>query len=378
MAPSDSAEIPSVLFPFLADTNLRFPARPRLVKDVRLYQMPRGLGVQIRGLNAPVLVRGRGAEYAVAFLQSRLDGEHAVGDIFADCPSENKELVAKCLILLFQRELLADGDMDIRESDLSASATDSIQERFFDRFINITSFHRCGANAELQLRNSQVVAITEGLFGGLVGCALQLAGCKVNAIITMGEESGPHSAILTERASLDGIVPCKREFLIPRLSSLASQFPGTDLVICATRWASRALLLALNEFSINHKLAVLFSNETPEAFQIGPIVTDGLDGCYACMIARENSIDPLAVEEELFQQSLAELPAEVPRGESFPVALHAASIVVQEAVKYLTRISSDTLAGACITVPLLSSEPRRNRFLVVPRCLVCGAPEREY
>jgi hypothetical protein len=44
----------------LEDRNLRFPARPRFIPDLSIFSMPDGLGIQIRGAEMPVLLRGGG------------------------------------------------------------------------------------------------------------------------------------------------------------------------------------------------------------------------------------------------------------------------------------------------------------------------------
>src|SRR5580692_8140352 len=65
----ETAEIKNVRAT-LADGNFRFPQRPKLPDDTLVYVMPDGLGVQVRGVVEPIIIRGRQASEAIQFIAS--------------------------------------------------------------------------------------------------------------------------------------------------------------------------------------------------------------------------------------------------------------------------------------------------------------------
>ena len=94
-----------------ADPNLRFPARPRLIDDLRVFQMPDGLGLQLHFGDAPVVLRGQLSECCFPFLREYLNGTHDIDQLAAAMPSELPvSSVARTLWLLHSKGLLVDGE----------------------------------------------------------------------------------------------------------------------------------------------------------------------------------------------------------------------------------------------------------------------------
>ena len=102
------AEAIHTLRAMLEDRNLRFPARPRLLPDIDVFPMPDGLGIQFRGAQAPVILRGAHAEATLAFLLPALDGTRTLDDLVGRCPPEVAQVtLLKTLALLHTKGLLS-------------------------------------------------------------------------------------------------------------------------------------------------------------------------------------------------------------------------------------------------------------------------------
>src|SRR5262245_3299143 len=103
----DTAQVHALLW-MLKDHNLRFPERPRIIEDLRTFHMPDGLGVQFRGLEMPVIVRGLHAGAALGYLLPALDGTRTLEDLLAGCPeSLPAGVMLQTVSLLHTKGLLA-------------------------------------------------------------------------------------------------------------------------------------------------------------------------------------------------------------------------------------------------------------------------------
>src|SRR5271168_4287799 len=116
----DSQQLKDALSPLL-DRNLRFPTRPKIVSDLHFFDMPDGLGVQIRGLEKPVILRGELAEDIIAWLLDSLDGTRDREEIIKRRPPNcSMESAVEALLLVFRKGLIHEAEEQIIRTETKA------------------------------------------------------------------------------------------------------------------------------------------------------------------------------------------------------------------------------------------------------------------
>src|SRR6516164_5423037 len=100
----------------LQDPHLRFPACPAFVEDLDVFEMPDGLGIQFRGAESPVILRGRSVVPVLQYLRERLDGNTEVESLLRSRPPEiSPALLLRSLLLLQAKGLLVSG-LSVRDA----------------------------------------------------------------------------------------------------------------------------------------------------------------------------------------------------------------------------------------------------------------------
>src|SRR6202034_1547051 len=108
----------------LADPNFRFPQRPKLPDDVFVYVMPDGLGVQVRGVVEPTIVRGKQASGAIQFIASISAQGLSLPEILKSAPTTVREsAILRAFIILHSRGLIVDAATDGSGPDSSPADT---------------------------------------------------------------------------------------------------------------------------------------------------------------------------------------------------------------------------------------------------------------
>ena len=320
--------------------------------------------MQIRGLNVPVYLGGEQSNSSVAFLQEYLDGARTLPEIFEKCPEESREIVGKTIALLFMKGLLANGPevgpdaiKDCRRSLANGEST------YLDRFVGLTGLHRSGIEAANQLGSSSVLVVSDGLAGGICAALLEESGVQnVTSMIYSVKKQTAHQSVSGREPHFD---------IISEITANLDR-NSFELVIAIFTCAPQSLCIELNRLCYDNNTPILFGNAVAEGMDIGPLVVPPNDGCYECLVNRERSINPVAVETELFERHTAATGSEPPFSLNLSTSSFLASSLAMEAVKFLSKISSDLLLKAMIRIPNWSIESRRNRFISVPRCETCG------
>ncbi len=88
----------------LKDPNLRFPSQPALAKDLDIFDMPDGLGIQIRGGATNLVVRGRLAKSLMPWLLEALKKTTSLETIRKTRPAGSTESEIDELLLLLLRK----------------------------------------------------------------------------------------------------------------------------------------------------------------------------------------------------------------------------------------------------------------------------------
>src|ERR1700733_14665054 len=106
----------------LADPNFRFPQRPKLPDDAFVYVMPDGLGVQVRGVVEPTIIRGKQASEAIRFISSISAQGLSLPEILKAAPATIREsAILRAFVILHSRGLIVDAATDGSVLDSSAA-----------------------------------------------------------------------------------------------------------------------------------------------------------------------------------------------------------------------------------------------------------------
>jgi bacteriocin biosynthesis cyclodehydratase domain-containing protein len=366
----------------LADRNLRFPVYPRLVGDLSFFSMPDGLGIQVRGAEMPVLIRGRYANAALSFLRPLLDGKHTLDDLLQLCPATLERVtLLRTLLLLHGKGILAGPDRwpsDNAGDDGASRAHDEVMRRqllFWGRKIGVTRSAGSVPEVQRRLQTSRLVLIATGLFGAATYDLLVRCGSGPAAVLAWDEDEWsaaewargplpPRHFVHLPSTSVDEVV----QFLWPLAEN-------TDLLVVATRHASADLYRVINRICLDRGCPWLRANEDGWQVEIGPYVRPHRSACFRCLELRQASAQNFAIEEHLYQEHLARpRPAgeTLPAGEILPITTLGASLVVLEGIRIVTGLAAPTLLNAVLTVDPLSGSFQSNGILRVPRCPECG------
>lgn len=352
------------------------PVLPRLVPDIRVFDMPDGLGFQFHGVRVPVLVRGKLASAVLPWLLPLLDGKRSTQDIVESRPATvSGDDVVKVLLTLQTKGLLVDAQPQAPLVSALDARQDPALERqllFWGRNVGLTYANRSGAEAQHKLMTSRVVLVSDGMFGASVCDLLLRQGIGRIDVIEWSHQRLAQT-IFSERAVREAVtVQCAErsnpDDLAVRLEDLAQQ---ADLVVTALRSAPSVVFEAINRICISAERSWLRGHDDGAWIEVGPCVSPGSSGCYVCMRLRQVSVLEHAVEDELYQRHLLEhRESQGLVGESIVMATLGASLLCAEVMRVLTLLALPALQGTVVRVSF-DGRIERNTFKRVPRCPAC-------
>jgi bacteriocin biosynthesis cyclodehydratase domain-containing protein len=377
------SSIPSGLLGQLLDPNLRFPVHPRFVPDFDVFDMPDGLGIQFRGAETPVLLRGREIGPVVAYLRQVMDGSRSVGDLLRGAPvGVARASLVRALLVMHSKGVLTAAETAASRSiaaDVGPGDEQGHRELlFWGRQLSITRSAATPAEVVRRFAAARLVVVGAGMFGSVTVDLLRRSGAanvqmlcyqdepeiaRVPGDPAPGDSAGPNGGVRTSVGSSEEVLGLLRDYL-----------PNTDLLITATCDAPRALFRDINDLSMSTMVPWLRANSDGSAFDLGPLVLPHDSGCFTCLELRTQSAQDLAIEEELYQERLADRPASMGGpllGEAVWVSTLAAGVLVGEAFRFLTGIAPATLTDSVLRLLPVTGTFEHNSYLRVPRCPSC-------
>lgn len=372
--------IPADLRSRLTDPNLRFPRQPRLAPDLDVFTMPDGLGIQVRGGPAPVVLRGPAAEQVMAFLLPLLDGSHRVEELLGRHPADVAAAsVARTLVLLHSKGLLVEGDMPARahqpapdlRAPLESDETLRRQLLFWGRHLGISRSAGYANDIQHALETAHIAVVATGLFGTAVCDLLARTGCRHLRVVDWDDDGCVAASVA------DGIL--EKVHLRVRSTDevskvLSAWMPTSELVVTATRNGSAALFRAINMLSLEHRRPWLRGNFDGSDLEIGPYVSPYDSSCFRCLELREASAMDGAIEERLYQDRLAEerlAGGQPPVSEGLVGAALGASVVTAEVLRIVTHIAPPTLLDRVWRISPVAGAMESAHVRRVPRCPDC-------
>jgi bacteriocin biosynthesis cyclodehydratase domain-containing protein len=354
----------------LFDPNIHFPDRPLFIDDVDVFELPDGLGFFIPGGETPALLRGRFANAAIAYLRPLLDGAHTVEQLLVTSPPDLPvQALIRTLLVLHSKGLLT------HEGSAAGYRGDEVGRRqrlYWGRHLALTRSASCAGEVDHRLMNARILLVGTGLFGTAVADLLSRTG--VGRIDVVGwDDDG------TISLAVDGM-PGTSSLLLPTtdvdqaISAVDGLVEGVDLLMTATCDAPRGFLEEMNELALAARVLWLIGNSAGSAVDLGPLVVPYESACYTCLLLRQRSVEPMAVEREVYEEKKCGPRRAGDRdviGESVWASTQAASFLVGEAVRVLSGIAPPTLTDSVLRMLPVSGILERNQVLRVPRCPTC-------
>jgi bacteriocin biosynthesis cyclodehydratase domain-containing protein len=356
-----------------SDPDLHFPKRPCLIPDLTTFPMPDGLGIQFRGSETPVVLRGRDAEKACRYLLAQLDGTRTVEEVERHRPEElSATTLLKTLFLLHAKGLLSDEPFH----GGSITLPDSVLQRqllFWGRRGPACGIPVTGDLVQRRIETSVVTLIGSGVFGSAVFDLLARSGVQKITVMDCGADGfllETVSSGLVKPSEAIRLQPLTEVSLAEKLARLPVQ---PDLVITATRNGAATVTRAINRCCLLRNWKWLRGNEDDAGFDVGPLVLPHESACSTCLEMREASASDAAIEQHLYQEHLAESgnAQGAFRGEAIVPATLAASWLVMEAIRVLSGAAVPTLVNRVLRIDPWSGSFRMHEALRVPRCLDC-------
>lgn len=359
-----------VLQPF-QDRNLRFPTNPQLVPDLHFFDMPDGLGLQIRGGEQTIVLRGPLVELVVPWVLESVDGTKTVEELIASRPKTiSAQEAAQGLLIAFKRGLIQKA-----EGAKSASSSDDPfadkQKTFFARNIGSTRSNANSEEAQARVASKRVLLLGNGLLGALTLEALIRSGCRNVVLFDWGVDEFLSSAFPAKEFEAVQETKSLNQSLELASKELRQAVPTVDLVVTATRNAPQSLFEFINQLCIENQRKWLRGNDTTDGVEVGPFVEPFYSACFTCMIARQACSLEQAIEEELYQDHISGEPVtDKLHGESIATSSAAAGHLSGEVIRVLTEIHKPTLDGTVLSIGV-NGNLSTHRFKRVPRCSDC-------
>lgn len=380
----DSSDDPgevNALLEMLRDENLRFPRRPRFPDDIEIFEMPDGLGFQFRAHEAPIILRGGDVSAVLAHLRPAFDGGADFDTILRDAPTGlSIQALLQTLALLHTKGLLVDAEAtgDGQPAPVDGGPPLARQLLFWGRHIGQSRNAASSAEIQHRLSSARLVIVASGLFGAATYDILSRSGCRDIWVLAWDDDG-----IVADLADAPGpparLEPVADLSLSAARSRLADWMPYADLTVTATRNAPHALDVAVNQIALDAGKPWLRGNINTTQVDIGPLVLPWESACIACLHRREASARDHAVEEQIYQEHLAQPRANEtgpPIGEAFASSSAAAGLLALEAVRTITRLTPPALIDTVMTLLPISGGVETNRFMRDMSCPECGQEGR--
>jgi bacteriocin biosynthesis cyclodehydratase domain-containing protein len=361
----------------LRDQNLESSSRPGFAPDLVLYTMPDGIGVQVRGGEYPLIIRGRHADAGLRFLASRLDGSRSLEAVVAEAPAGlPKTTLVHLLAMLENRGLLIRAD-DRRAHAVPLVVEDEALRRqllYWGRHLSRAAGFSSPSAIQDRIATARIILVGTGMVGIATYDLLARSGCADVRVLDWNDDG-----FFLDTLAAGPLRPRASAHLATTAGDQAANqmrlwAEDADLIVTATRDAPRTLFHRINRIALGKRLPWLHGNVNGSTAEVGPLVLPYDSGCYRCMELRRASVDPAAIEEHLYQEQLAveqSVAESVPIGESIWAATLVASLLAGEVIRVVSEISPSTLVNTVVQVRPVSGDLQANAFLRVPRCPEC-------
>ncbi len=356
---------------FFQDANVRFPAQPRLVEGISIYDAPTGLGVQFRGGPSLLVIKGRNSSLVFQHLRPYLNGEYEVDEILEAISAQvSLKDVTSVLKILHSNGLLRNGT----RTSISQTPYLADQITYYERLLGKTGFNDSGTHVVDTLAQTKVLILGSGYFCYHILEMLNRSGIKQVGLLAerLPEHFEEYFKSNDQHMQFDDLSQKSPEEVLELVSESIENY---QYVITGFDNGSQALLQSINRVALQANIPVLFANHEDLFFRIGPYVIPHRTACYECYLLRRNSYQDDAVYEHEYQEGLVlrgRISDEQIQGHDLPSCLMAASYLVSEFIKLISGYAHPTLINQIWEYNALSGQIITKNIIRVPNCPECS------
>lgn len=362
----------------IKDPNLRFPKTFALSADLDVFEMPDGLGFQMRGGATNLVVRGRLAVQLMPWLLEKLREKSTLESIVSERPANsNAGEIEELLLLLLRKGYLvaADGakSVDTAETSNAAGTADKTgaiiaagngnaanraknsvdvkQRLFWGRKLGFTRNNSSAEEVDRKLAEAKVILVADGLLGCCTFDVLARSGVNSIDVVDRLNDEDLKELVAIEREGHLLTSYTQAQTLDALAEIIETKAQTADLLLTVTRNAPLSFFKLMNSIALQTPIEWLRANETSVELEIGPLLVPYDTACYSCLELRVRSADDYPIEESLYMRHLESdqknetLPL---KGECLAFATAGGAQIAMEAIRAVTNISLPVTLGAVI------------------------------
>lgn len=354
------------------DKNVRFPKKPKLIKEIGVYDAPYGLGVQFRGGAKKLVIRGKEASKLFQALNKVMDGKNSLEDII-DVLDVDYDIndISSMLKILHAHNLLTAAEINAVNDPVNVN---DVQLNYYNRVKGYTGFHQTGQDIQQAIQCSKILLIgSENLIPAIL-TQLELIGFKSVGLCYSAQKSHvDYSQYFNQKFLINSDITNQHETDI--LNHLNLKIDDYQYVIMAFENPNRHFLTSLNDFCIAKNKPSIFFSLIENNFEIGPFVLPRGSACFTCSVLRKNSYNEDGLFENIYQDGLSEsnkLYDNQIIGIDLLATNIAAGVLVAEFSKIVASYSSPELLNTIIEYDALNGKFNHAEIIRVPGCPSCS------
>ncbi|WP_328540358.1 TOMM precursor leader peptide-binding protein [Streptomyces sp. NBC_00344] len=343
-------------------------SHPRIRRDVLYTETPSG--VVFHSAHGGFTLQGRSAYRFASLIVPHLNGASRVGEICAGLGDKQRAMVAELVGALYGRGFARDVQPG---SDGLDELTDEVARRFAPQIDYIDHYAGEAGSRFRRFRETRVAVLGDGPVAQW--CALSLVR-NGSAAVAFPAQAGddPFAAVLQE-ARLLGEAGCPVELvrLDPGDGDGWDGLAGYDVVLAT---GGHRTLLGLLEAGVPGGVRLLPAWEFASQAVIGPVMTSGAVGCWACAALRLGANGDPGAAADLWSGAILGEPGERSAGGAAgPVAAMVGNLLAYEVFRLLTGALSAETEGRIVIQDLDSLDVVTEPLMPHPRCPFCRDDE---
>ncbi|MGW8742434.1 TOMM precursor leader peptide-binding protein [Streptomyces sp. NPDC055794] len=377
--------MPSARFDAIAST------QPRIKRDVLFTETPDG--VLFHNSDGGFRLKAKAAYRFATLLVPHLNGAHTVADLCQDMNDRQKEMVGELVSTLydrgFARAVLSDREPG---SSIGSEPDKEVARRFSAQIAYIDHYADDAGRRFQKFRDARVIVIGEDSVARWCVLSLVRNGSAAVGVLPTLDRRGVDEAVLEARA--DGCPVDVHELSTSTLSSQPLDWSGLgnyDVVVITGGAEAPGRLLPLLRNGVPAGRLLLPAWSFGDRTVVGPSMSAGMSGCWACAALRMGANDGAAEAADLWsslaltsvgsasarcaesggpaQKSAPGQPAEPGR----PMAAMLGNLLGYEVFRLVTGALPAETTGKVIIQDVHSLDVTSEVLLPHPCCPICAA-----
>ncbi|WP_327300288.1 TOMM precursor leader peptide-binding protein [Streptomyces goshikiensis] len=351
--------------------------RPRIRRDVLFTETPDG--VLFHNADGGFRLTAKSAYRFATLIVPHLTGEHAVADLCRGLGEAQRTMVGELVRTLYERDFARPVTDPAPRADGQAVLAPDVARRFAPQIAYADHYADDAEARFLRFRGTRVAVLGEDDVARWCASSLIRNGCA-----TVGVTAGRVTSALgpeVAEAVGDGC-PVELRMLAPADGRQPgwTELADYDLVVVTGGRTAPARLLPLLRAGIPAGAALLPAWSYGSDAVIGPLMTAGSAGCWACAALRLGGAagrDTAAAAELWSALALPGSPAASGPEPGRPLAAMIGNLLGYEVFRAASGALPAETAGQVIVQDMASLDVTAEPLLVHPRCPFCAPAEEE-